>query len=96
MTSFDQKAIITVTLYDRLSWAAGSVARASQHVLLSSQTLGHIFNLLPCPSNGLAADRTDGEDQSQATAEGGVICIDDVAYSDTSQVNYAEYGPSVF
>ena len=97
MSSSDEKAIVTVTLYDRPSWSGGTVTRASQYALLSSQTLGHIFDLLACPSNELAVSNMNpippGEEQPQAvsSADGCVICINGIAYDDGSPVKYAEY-----
>ena len=97
LDSSDEKAIITVTLYDRLSWGGGTVTRASQCALLSSQTLGHIFDLLTCPSNEPALSTTNpippSEERLQAvtSTDGSVICINDIAYGDGSSENYAEY-----
>jgi len=97
LDSSDVKAIITVTVYDRLSWGAGSVTRASQHALLSSQTLSDVFDLVPCPPNGLAVESASPtppcEEQLQATTntDDCVICINGIAYGNGSQTDYAEY-----
>lgn len=97
LDSSDEKAIITVTLYDKLSWGAGIVTRASQHALLSSQSLGHIFDLLRCPSDGLTMNSAQpislSEEQLQpaTNTDGCAICIDDIVYGDDLQMNYAEY-----
>jgi len=96
LDSSHEKAIITVTLYDKLSWSGGIVTRASQCALLSSQTLGHIFDLLTCPSNELAVNNMNpiprNEEQLQAVTgtEGSVICINDIAYGDGSPARYAD------
>jgi hypothetical protein len=92
----DEKAIITVTLYDRVSWGSGNPTRASQYALLSSQTLGHIFDVLPCSSNEHVVSRMNTvppseELQPAINADGCVICINGIAFDDGSQVNYAEY-----
>lgn len=96
LDSSDGKAIITVTLYDKLSWGAGIVTRASQHALLSSQSLGHIFDLLRCPSDGLTMNSAQpislSEEQLQpaTNTDGCAICIDDIVYGDDLQMNYAD------
>ena len=65
--------------------------------MLSSQTLGDLFEAIPCTSNELpeeiiADERVVGYDNDQPTSSRGcVICIEGMAYGDgQSEVDYAE------
>ena len=73
------QAIIILTVYDKVTW--GGICRRSQHALLSSQTLGDLFDAIPCPP----IKYRDGTDF------GCVICMDGIAYGDGhGQNDYAE------
>ena len=88
------KAIITVTVYNKVSWSAGALARASQHVLLSSQTLGDLIDIIPCVTarNFSRMNEQAGHEAAGDTDNGCVICIENVAYGDgRSAVDYARY-----
>jgi snRNA-activating protein complex subunit 3 len=91
------EALVTITIYNRVTWSHGLLSRASQHVLLASQTLGDLFDVIPCSSNELLEeiiedDRVVGySDSSKSCSSGFAICIENVVYGDgQSEVDYAE------
>ncbi|KAI0374031.1 hypothetical protein BV20DRAFT_936281 [Pilatotrama ljubarskyi] len=55
----EHDAMIFVTVYNRQSWGQRILSRSSQHVLLSSQTLGDLYRALPCPSKELPEEIRD-------------------------------------
>jgi len=75
-------------------------ARNSQHALLSSQTLGDLFECIPCPSNEMRKERYeddemvgyDIDDQGiLGGSSGAVICIQGLAYGDgQKEEDYAD------
>ncbi|KAF8070630.1 snRNA-activating protein of 50kDa MW C terminal-domain-containing protein [Lyophyllum atratum] len=79
-------AIITVTVHNRSAWSSGYTHRSSQHVLLSSQSLGDLFDVIPCISNEITAedsmDTRESESRRSKDDDGCVICIEGVAYGD--------------
>jgi snRNA-activating protein complex subunit 3 len=90
-----------VTVYNRLSWGYNLLSRCSQHALLASQTLGDLFEVIPCTSNELPAERiADGEvvgyeiptkESARRGSSGCVICVEGKAYGDgMSENDYAE------
>ena len=93
-----REALITITVHNRLTWSHGFPFRMSQHAFLASQTLGDLFDVIPCASKEvpkeiirdgfvLGYERTCKPD---GTAEC-VVCIEGLAYSDgQSQPDYAE------
>src|ERR1700730_2788815 len=90
--------LITVTIHDPISWSHGSFSRASQHIILASQTLGDLLTIIPCASNELPdeiveVDRVSGYDEDRKLmGNGEVLCIEDVAYGDgKSELDYAEH-----
>jgi len=75
------------------------LSRSSQHVLLSSQTLGDLFEAIPCCSNEIPDPRTSddgrvtGYDPANPTrgSVGCVLCINGVAYGDgQSEEDYSD------
>jgi snRNA-activating protein complex subunit 3 len=95
------KALITFTVHNRLSWGHNLLSRSSQHALLASQTLGDLFEVVPCTSNEIPEERiTNGELVGYETpttgsagkcSSGCVICIEGKAYGDgMSENDYAE------
>ena len=60
----------------------------SQHALLSSQTLGQLFDVIPCSSKETPREIIrDGKDvgytpNEAATNDGCVICVEGCAYGD--------------
>ncbi|KAF7376285.1 Expansin-like EG45 domain-containing protein [Mycena sanguinolenta] len=90
------QAVITVTVHSKLSWRQTHVNRSSRHVLLSSQTLGDLFDAIPCTSNEIPDEilddgRVTGYRTDVPTRPGYVICIEGLAYGDgENEVDYAE------
>jgi snRNA-activating protein complex subunit 3 len=72
----------------------------SQHAILSSQSIGDMFEVIPCVSNEIPREVTDDEGNvtgyEPASAEdpaftGCVVCIEGVAYGDgQSEEDYSE------
>ncbi|KAJ7178353.1 snRNA-activating protein of 50kDa MW C terminal-domain-containing protein [Mycena crocata] len=90
------QAVITVTVHNKLSWRQTHVSRSSRHVILSSQTLGDLFEMIPCISNEIPEEilddeRITGYRNDVPTRPGCVICIEGVAYGDgESEFDYAD------
>jgi snRNA-activating protein complex subunit 3 len=79
--STTREAVITVAVHNRLTWGHGYLYRASQHILLASQTLGDIFEVIPCTS----------KDPASRSNDSCVVCVESLAYGDgQSEVDYAE------
>ena len=95
-----ESAILTISVLQRVSWSHNFISRLSQHALLSSQTLGDLFETIPCPSNELPSEILNedgrytyegGSNNAPPPSSGYVICINGVAYGDgMSEVDYAE------
>ncbi|KAJ7045690.1 snRNA-activating protein of 50kDa MW C terminal-domain-containing protein [Mycena alexandri] len=96
LSAHTQQALLTVTVHDKLAWRQTHVSRSSQHVLLSSQTLGDLFDMIPCTSNEITeeimdAGRVIGYRDAVPTRPGSVICIEGLAYGDgESESDYAD------
>ncbi|KAJ7072170.1 Golgi complex component 7-domain-containing protein [Mycena amicta] len=92
----EQQAVLTVTVHNRLSWRQTQVARSSRHLILSSQTLGDLFDAIHCTSTELRQEIVDdgrfvGYAEGPPTRPGCVICIEGLAYGDgESEVDYAD------
>ncbi|KAJ7497460.1 snRNA-activating protein of 50kDa MW C terminal-domain-containing protein [Mycena latifolia] len=90
------QAIITVTVHTKLSWRQTHVSRSSRHAILSSQTLGDLFEMIPCTSNEITDEILDdghitGYKDDIPTRPGCVICIEGLAYGDgESEFDYAD------
>ncbi|KAJ7647198.1 snRNA-activating protein of 50kDa MW C terminal-domain-containing protein [Roridomyces roridus] len=90
------QAILTFTVHNKLSWRQSHVSRASSHVILSSQTLGDLYEVIPCTSNELTEEiledgRVTGYENNAPTRPGCVMCIEGLAYGDgESEVDYAD------
>ncbi len=99
-TSGPHSAVVTVSVYNRLTWSYNFVYRSSQHVVLSSNTLGELYNVIPCPSNDLPDEST--VDGSFAGYEYGppkhpsdyVMVVEGTAYGDGLTEN--DYARCVF
>ncbi|KAH9832186.1 snRNA-activating protein of 50kDa MW C terminal-domain-containing protein [Rhodofomes roseus] len=89
------EALVFVTIYNKLSWGHRQLLRLSQHVLLSSQTLGDLYNVIPCESDynnqdaGNEPSQGSGEESTPNSADtareghsGAVMCIDNTLYGD--------------
>ncbi|OSD06874.1 hypothetical protein PYCCODRAFT_1442391 [Trametes coccinea BRFM310] len=90
----ERDAIIFVTVYNRQSWGQRLLSRSSQHVLLSSQTLGDLFRAIPCTSKELPKETRDQEgrvtgykhegspdDMADDDGHSAVLCVEGVLYS---------------
>ncbi|EJF65316.1 hypothetical protein DICSQDRAFT_50534 [Dichomitus squalens LYAD-421 SS1] len=100
----DHDALLSVTVYNRLSWGQKILSRASQHVLLSSQSLRDLFEAIPCTSKEIPHETRDetgtvtgyrsrrsGDDMAVDDDTGAAVCIEDVLYGDCqSEDDYAD------
>ncbi|KAF7315511.1 Expansin-like EG45 domain-containing protein [Mycena indigotica] len=93
----EQQAVLTVTVHNRLSWRQSQVARSTRHLILSSQTLGDLFDAIHCPSTELREeiledDRVVGyKSDGPPTRPGCVVCVEGMAYGDgESETDYAD------
>ncbi|KAJ7496121.1 snRNA-activating protein of 50kDa MW C terminal-domain-containing protein, partial [Mycena galericulata] len=90
------QALITITVHNRLSWRQTHVSRSSRHVILSSQTLGDLFEMIPCTSHEIPEEildegRITGYQNDVLTRPGCVICVEGFAYGDgESEFDYAD------
>ncbi|KAH9949551.1 snRNA-activating protein of 50kDa MW C terminal-domain-containing protein [Amylocystis lapponica] len=89
------EAVIFVTIYNRLLWGHRLFSRSSQHVMLSSQTLGDMYDVVPCSSSeipkeivgengvieGYQMQTAPGASLSEGST-GCAILIDGVLYGD--------------
>ena len=91
-----QQALIFATVYNSLPWGHRLLSRCSEHVLLSSQSLGDLFDCIPCISNELPEESiqdgtTSWKEPTVRESTGAVICIEDIAYGDgQSEHDYSE------
>lgn len=103
-TTDGHDALVFVSIYNKLSWGHRQLYRSSQHVLLSSQSLGDLFEIIPCTSSEIPKEIVDDSDKvigyempnhtansPQEGSSGYVTCIDGVVYGDGLSVeDYAE------
>jgi snRNA-activating protein complex subunit 3 len=100
-SSPSHSALISLTVHNRLSWGHNLLSRSSQHALLASQTLGDLFEAIPCTSNEIPKERiangkvvgyeTPTAENLEGGSSGCVICIEGKAYGDgMSERDYAE------
>lgn len=85
--------MLTFTIHTPLGWNHTLTQRTSQHALLATQTLGDLYDVIPCPSNEMPAESVDGDgyDINQRMESGHVIVLEGVAYGDgASDPDYAE------
>ncbi|KAF8160817.1 snRNA-activating protein of 50kDa MW C terminal-domain-containing protein [Crassisporium funariophilum] len=77
-----RQAVLTISIYNRVTWGPSYVSRSSQHALLSSQTLKDLYNAIPCVSNHLPpeAGSSDRTCDSADCESGCLICIEGLAY----------------
>ena len=90
------EALLFITIYDRLSWG-NHISRSSQHVVLASQTLRDLYDVIPCiskelPDEKIVDDEIVGyEVQPVSQDRGCVFCIEDIAYGDgQNEEDYSE------
>jgi snRNA-activating protein complex subunit 3 len=91
------QALLFITIYNTVSWGHRLLSRASQHALLSSQSLGDLFDAIPCSSNEMPEEYSDHEgnihweDPTLHESTGSVVCIEGVAYGDgQTERDYSE------
>lgn len=91
-------AILFVSVYSRLSWG-NHLSCSSQHAVLASQTIGDLYDVIPCVANELTTEFENTTRGQGISAEkepipvhrGSVICIEDIAYGDgQSEEDYSE------
>ncbi|KAI0695476.1 snRNA-activating protein of 50kDa MW C terminal-domain-containing protein [Cytidiella melzeri] len=92
-----KQALLFVTVYNTLSWGHRQLSRLSQHVLLSSQSLGDLYDAIPCSCNEMPEKYVDEEgvtrwkDPEFGESTGVTICIEGVAYGDgQSEQDYSD------
>lgn len=74
-------------MYNRLSWG-NHLSRSSQHAVLASQTIGDLYDILPCSSNEIPSEITEDAEvvgykhEETPSHRGAVVCIEGVAYGD--------------
>lgn len=92
------EAVLTLSVYNRLSWGS-ALNRSSQHAVLSSETIGDFVETIPCSSNETPAEDTDAGGEivrycsvGMPPQRGSVVCIEGTAYGDgLSERDYAVY-----
>ena len=97
MSDEKHQALVFATVYNTLAWGHRLLSRSSQHVLLASQSLGDLFDAIPCASHEMPEDYVDGDGNSKwkepaiRESTGAVLCIENVAYGDgQSERDYSE------
>ncbi|THH21344.1 hypothetical protein EW146_g204 [Bondarzewia mesenterica] len=92
-------AILTISVHSRIPWSHNFITRFSQHALLSSQSLGDLYETIPCSSNEFPQECTEdgrltGYEANAETpppSSGCVICIEGTAHGDgLNEVDYAD------
>jgi snRNA-activating protein complex subunit 3 len=93
-------AVISLTVYNRITYLPSCLTRSSQHAVLSTQTLGDLLRVLPCASSNMPQEELDAEgdlsgynvaDQTREHA-GCLFAIEDLIYGDRRETaDYAEY-----
>ncbi|KAJ3724718.1 snRNA-activating protein of 50kDa MW C terminal-domain-containing protein [Lentinula raphanica] len=94
----DSHVLITFTTHFKVQWRSSVLSKCSQHVMMASQTLGDLFEVMPCVSNELPEEvLEDGkvvsykETNGMHGSSGCVIVVNDVAYGDgLNEEDYAD------
>ncbi|KAF7321799.1 Expansin-like EG45 domain-containing protein [Mycena kentingensis (nom. inval.)] len=93
----ENEVVLTFTIHTRSSWRQTQVVRSSRLLILSSQTLGDLFDAILCPSAEMRAEIHDeggnlvGYEHGPPTRPGCVVCMEGLAYGDgESEVDYAD------
>lgn len=91
-----QEAVLTISVYDRLSWG-NYLSRSSQHVILSSQTISSLCDAMICPSDEIPEELTGTYPEGQRKERASLVCIEGVVYGDDQDGrNSAEYVKASF
>ncbi|KAJ3936537.1 MAG: snRNA-activating protein of 50kDa MW C terminal-domain-containing protein [Lentinula lateritia] len=96
--AIDSQVLITLTTHFKVHWRTSVLSKNSQHVLMASQTLGDLFEVMPCVSNEypeeiVEDDKVIGykETNGMNGSSGCVIVINDLAYGDAlNEEDYAD------
>ncbi|KAG1808202.1 snRNA-activating protein of 50kDa MW C terminal-domain-containing protein [Suillus subaureus] len=92
-------AVISLTVYNRITYLPSCLTRSSQHAVLSTQTLADLLRVLPCASSNMPTEELDAEGDvssynvTDQTGEhsGCLFCIEDLIYRDGRETpDYAE------
>lgn len=92
----DSKAVISMTVYNRVPWMPTHLAPMSQHVMLTSQSLADFLRSISCDSSEMSAidveDHVGGHDNVPLnTEEAGLLLIEGCVYGDGRPgMDYAE------
>ncbi|KAJ4464084.1 snRNA-activating protein of 50kDa MW C terminal-domain-containing protein [Lentinula edodes] len=101
--AIDSQVLITLTTHFKVHWRTSVLSNNSQHVLIASQTLGDLFEVMPCVSNEypeeiVEDDKVIGykETNGMNGSSGCVIVINDLAYGDAlNEEDYADLLPTL-
>ncbi|KAG1734680.1 uncharacterized protein EDB91DRAFT_581966 [Suillus paluster] len=52
-------AVISLTVYNRITYLPSCLTRSSQHAVLSTQTLGDLLRVIPCASSHMPVEELD-------------------------------------
>ena len=86
-----RQAAIFLTVYGRLQWGHRLLARSSQHVVLSSQTLADFVRSVPCPSNEVSLP-PHGEECERTRDSNFAVQVENTLYgAGACQRNYARW-----
>lgn len=84
--SNERHAVLTASIYSKVTWGPSYISRICQHAYLSCQTLQDVYDALPCvfkvPKNGAAHP----ESWCNGIQPGCVICVEDTLYPDRLDV----------
>ncbi|KAG2150536.1 snRNA-activating protein of 50kDa MW C terminal-domain-containing protein [Suillus clintonianus] len=92
-------AVISLTVYNRITYLPSCLTRSSQHAVLSTQTLDDLLRVIPCASSNMPIEHLDAEGDISGynlpdqTGEhsGSLFCIEGLVYGDRSEnTDYAE------
>jgi len=94
----DSQILITISTHYKVHWRTTVLSKSSQHVLTASQTLGDLFEVMPCVSNELPDEIMKDNELSgykeadrMSGSNGSVIVINDLAYGDgLNEEDYAD------
>ncbi|KAJ3989881.1 snRNA-activating protein of 50kDa MW C terminal-domain-containing protein [Lentinula detonsa] len=94
----DSQVLITFTSHFKVQWRSSVLSKSSQHILMASQTLGDLFEVMPCVSNECPEELLEHgkvvgykETNGMHGSSGCVIVINGLAYGDgLNEEDYAD------